>query len=219
MRSTIATLASFAIAANGHLLYTYEYEYESPLYARSSWADAPDSMTRSSWRMSPDYYSVKIQTPAVEEGSVSASLSPDGMMLNVNAKRRIEGCTCQESTVGQVRLPHTPRAEDVDLVHDPKTGVVSVKVARHAKAAEPTPLSIKTLEQEPKPEGQRPLRFVPHESAAPKQGASVDTAEAKVLEKFRALARAVADSKPATADDEPEKKNDTEPSPVAGYEP
>ena len=144
-------------------------------------------------------------------------------MLNVNAKRRIEGCSCQESTVGQVRLPHTPRAEDIDLTHDPKNGIVSVKMARHAKADEPTPLPIKILEPEPTPDVRQNLRFIPHESAVPKQQdeANLESDEKQLLDKFRAVgavARAVA-SPQAAEPTEPETKKNNEPKPVAGYEP
>lgn len=147
------------------------------------------------WTASTDGYNLKMRLPDVEPQTVSAQLAADGETIEVAGERKIEGCSCRPSTVKQVKLPYRPRAEDVDVTM--KDGVLSLTLARHAKADAATPLKV-NLPEEPKQEKEgdepqtRPLRFVPHESAVETSPPSVDldAQEKRLADKFRSAALA-----------------------------
>ena len=103
-------------------------------------------------------------------------------------ERKVDGCTCQPTTVKELSLPYRPRPEDVD-VSIGTSGVLSLRLARNNgnKVDAPTPLAVKVLEapsttstdnkearEEP---GTRPLRFIPHASAAESSSSNVASLE------------------------------------------
>jgi len=171
--------------------------------ARSDWM-------RSMWTNTQDdlYQTVKVSTPPLERDSLEASLSEDGKMLNLYAKRKIDGCTCNSAIVGALALPHTPQVEDLELTYDPEELTLDVKMPRHSKRQAATPVAVKVLSQQdaknveaadfksPQSSGSSQLRFVPHPSAATNAEESVEAKEKKVLDKFRAVSRVAAASTP-----------------------
>lgn len=77
-----------------------------------------------------------------EPDTLSAVLEPDGETLTVTAKPAHEGCTCQEKTIAQLTLPHTPtRPGDIEVTADGKD-LLTISLPVKSKTNEPTPLKI-----------------------------------------------------------------------------
>merc|ERR1719171_478408 len=163
--------------------------------------------TEPRWMSTPDAYSMKLRLPDLEPATVSAALSSDGTKIEVTGERKIEGCSCRPTTVKEIGLPYRPRAEDVGVTI--KDGVLSLTLARHAKADAPTPIKVQVMEEPPAvaatkeqaeeaaPAGTRPLRFVPHASAAseqPSTAPSLQEQEKSLTDKFRNVALAAAEA-------------------------
>lgn len=195
-----ATIAMLAALSNAHLFWPpTTYEIFSPTSMHDYWHDlyiartelASSRQASPYWTATADAYQMKMHLPDLEPRSVSAALTSDGKQIEIHAERKIEGCTCKSTTVKQINLPYRPRAEDVEVTM--KDDVLLLKLARHAKAGAPTPLKVNVLEapkdkgDEPAPSSTRPLRFVPHASAA-EPAAEAKTLDAKTLdEKERSL--------------------------------
>ena len=153
--------------------------------------------------MSSDAYELKVRLPDLEPTSVRAALGADGQKIEVIGERKIEGCTCQPSTVKEIALPYRPRTEDIDVEVD-KEGVLALRLARHAKTESATELKVsvsppavaaKAEPEPPEAPTTRPLRFVPHESAketATPAAPSLDEKEKNLTDKFRSAALAAA---------------------------
>lgn len=157
-----------------------------------------------SWTTSNNEYALQMRLPDLDPASVSAALAADDATLQVTGTRKIESCTCTPTIQREISLPYRPRAEDIDVTYE--EGLLTLKLARHAKAAAPVPLKVnvpKLLEQaEPHPtikvespasESSRPLRFVPHSSAKAESDqtkGSLAEQEQSALSKFRGVAQA-----------------------------
>lgn len=144
--------------------------------------------------MARDAYELKVRLPDLEPTSVRAALGADGTKIEVVGERKIEGCTCQPSTVKEISLPYRPRAEDIDVALD-KEGVLSMRLLRQpAKAEDATPLKVSVAaDKEPAPEAEtRKLRFVPHESAQQpsSKAGTIEEQEKNLTDKFRSAALA-----------------------------
>jgi HSP20 family molecular chaperone IbpA len=162
----LATLASLA-ALNNALFWmppmrTYDLYYDEYLTRSGDVEPAPSSR----WTVSADAYELKIRMPDLEPASLTAALASDGTKIEVVGERKIEGCSCRPSTVKEIGLPYRPRAEDIDM--SVEKDVLSLRLARHAKADTATPLKVSMATQKDKDTSTetRPLRFVPHASAA-----------------------------------------------------
>ena len=163
-------------------------------------ADAPCARAQpapsSRWTVTADAYELKIRMPDLEPASLTAALASDGTKIEVVGERKIEGCSCRPSTVKEIGLPYRPRAEDIDM--SVEKDVLSLRLARHAKADTATPLKVSMATQKDKDTSTetRPLRFVPHASAA-EGDATASTPmstpqdqERTLTEKFRSAALA-----------------------------
>lgn len=194
--ATIATLSdAYFFLSPPRTSYELWYDYYEP--PRES---APSPY----WTASTDAYELKLRLPDLEPQSITAALSSDGTKIEVAGERKIDGCTCQPTTVKELSLPYRPRPEDVD-VSIGTSGVLSLRLARNNgnKVDAPTPLAVKVLEapsttstdnkearEEP---GTRPLRFIPHASAAESSSsnvASLEQQEKSLTDKFRSAASA-----------------------------
>jgi len=179
------------------------YAYES---TPSCYGDMCLSRASNNWAATPDFYSYKMRLPDMEPDSVSAMLSADSSSIKITGKRKFEGCTCEPTTMREVALPYRPRPEDVSIQYDEgdatRDSLLTLKLARHAKAEAAVPLKVTVAEPpkavEPTKEGEatgtRPLRFVPHESATAKPSGETtnDDAEAtekSLTEKFRIVGK------------------------------
>ena len=139
---------------------------------------------------SPSRYTLSVRMPEVEDSSIAASLAPDGKRLLVQAKRKIEGCTCTESTVQEVLLPYRPRAEDVGVSLDSRNNILTVSLAREASDNEPTPIAV-----EVKATDKEAAKKTDVEPAPP----SLEEKEKTLTEKFRAAGAAASLSSRASA--------------------
>ena len=153
--------------------------------------------------------------PELEPNSMRAALASDGTKIEIVGNRKIEGCTCSPSIVKEVPLPYRPRVEDIDVSLE--ESVLSLRLSRHAfhaKADTATPLKVTTRSQDDKEaaadeaEERRPLRFVPHASAAEPSSTSptsLQEQERTLTDKFRTAALAAVavqqkETQPASAE-------------------
>ena len=74
-----------------------------------------------------------------------AALGEDGTKVEVIGERKIDGCSCQPSTVKEIALPYRPRAEDIDVALD-KHGILSMRLLRASKPESATPLKVTVTE-------------------------------------------------------------------------
>jgi len=151
------------------------------------------SPATSSWTTSPESYAIRVRVPELEPESVTASLAAEGASLELTGKRKFAGCSCEPASLVTVPLPYRPRAEDVDLVLDDTKNLVTVTLARKAKADSPTQLDVKRAPppgetRDENQESTRPLRFVPHISAAATAEPTLEQQETKLADKFRNIA-------------------------------
>lgn len=183
--------------------------YWQDVYTFGQQLREPTAPSPYSWSSTPDAYTLKMRLPELEPDSISASLASDSATLHISGKRKFEGCTCQPTTVREVPLPYRPRAEDISIALD-KNDVLSLALARSAKADAPTPIKVSVAqeeagalksEKEPSSGETRPLRFIPHPSASTDGGehdepkvdgaaSSLAAQEKSLTERFRAAAAA-----------------------------
>lgn len=180
------------------------------IYSYGKVAEAPTAPSPLRWTATPDSYELHVRLPALEPASVTASLAADGTKIEVTGERKIDGCTCRPNLVQEISLPHRPRPEDVDVSFE--KDILSLKMARHAKTDEPTPLAINVVREEASMQTQvadmdkgtadlapqatdkqgagqprtRPLTFVPHASA--NEGPAPGTSAPSLAEQEVALA-------------------------------
>lgn len=198
----MTSLAMITLLNTAHAwLPFYAYDFQPPRPTYELWydgfisrGDVQTEMYRQPsphWTATTDAYQLKQRMPDLEPQSVKAALSSDGTKIEIHAERKVDGCTCTPTIIKEVALPYRPRAEDVEVMM--KDDVLSLKLARHAKADVPTPLKVHVLE-EPAPDKEvtqaqttttRQLRFVPHESATEK---TLEEKEKSLTEKFRSAA-------------------------------
>jgi HSP20 family molecular chaperone IbpA len=199
----------------------------------------PRTASTDTWVASNDAYTYKTRLPDLEPDSVTAEMSADSSSIKVNGKRAFDGCSCEARQVYDIELPYRPRADDVSVSID--SGLLTLKLARHAKVSEAVPLKVtvaettvaeKTTTDAPSPSGTRPLRFVPHESATTSTNkddsegkvGSVSTIEAQekgLMDKFRAagkVAVAMASGSTTAASEDPSQVN-TQPPATEATEP
>ena len=210
----------------------------APSCARRLTADALCARAQpapsSRWTVSADAYELKMRMPDLEPASLTAALASDGTKIEVVGERKIEGCSCRPSTVKEIGLPYRPRAEDIGMSID--KDVLSLRLARHAKADTATPLKVSVATQKDENTSDhtstesetRPLRFVPHVSAAEGDAtASTPQDQEKTLtEKFRSAALASVAvqqgaqeaAEPAGSSDKTTASSSPEPSTAAGGE-
>jgi len=189
--TAVTSDAFYWITPPGMSSYELWYDYYEP--PREPAAPSPY------WTASADAYELKMRLPELEPQSITAALAADGTKIEVVGERKIDGCTCQPTTVKEVKLPYRPRPDDID-VSIGSSGVLSLRLARNKsdKADGSTPLAVKVLEASPAPSadnkdeaqsepGTRPLRFVPHSSAT---DTPLEQQEKSLTDKFRSAALA-----------------------------
>lgn len=213
--------------------YAYEPRYEPRYTSSVRVLSKPASPT---WTSSAAAMELTIAVPALEEDSLSASLSADGKSLTISGRRAYEGCACQESVLFEVPLPFTPRsAEAFELTHDEKAGLLSLRMAKFPEdEREAQPLKISKPPPKPPPTTTSETTTTTSRAAdavgARAVGSTLTLAqrqekEEKALEdKFKGLARiarlavaTVTESK--TDEPKPEEPTSAQDAPAAGDEP